>query len=195
MPWMFSPSLRVSDRDIHHGTCVTHVPWCMPGSLTSGFLWSRCREKRSRHFRCMHNPQFYVSGKRPMVWGHGGKYNLVALADTLNRHCYTDILSNHMLCAWAWKVFRRNFVFIRCFLVPLFQPNFIQWFSGVLKDGTNFGYTAWCVTWWKARHQPDITSFASKGHLDSRHGRATPHCCWTASVCASGQVCCAPKNK
>ena len=28
---------------MHHGTCVTHVPWCMPGSLTSGFLWKRRR--------------------------------------------------------------------------------------------------------------------------------------------------------
>ena len=38
----FSPPPRVSDPDMHHGTCVTHVPWCMQGSLTSGFLWSRC---------------------------------------------------------------------------------------------------------------------------------------------------------
>ena len=28
---------------MHHGTCATHVPWCMPGSLTSGFVWSRWR--------------------------------------------------------------------------------------------------------------------------------------------------------
>ena len=47
--------------------CVTHVPWCMPGSLTSGFLWSQWREKRSQHSRRMRNPQFYVSGKRPMA--------------------------------------------------------------------------------------------------------------------------------
>ena len=45
MPGTFSPPPRVSDPDIHHGTCVTHVPWCMPGSLTSGFLWSRRRRK------------------------------------------------------------------------------------------------------------------------------------------------------
>ena len=25
----------VSDPGMHHGTCVTHVPWCMSGSLTS----------------------------------------------------------------------------------------------------------------------------------------------------------------
>ena len=63
---VFSPPLRINDSDMHHGTCVTHVPWCMPGSVTSNFLWSRWRGKRSWHSRCMRNPQFYVSGKRPM---------------------------------------------------------------------------------------------------------------------------------
>ena len=67
MPGTFSPTPRVSDPDMHHGTCVTHVPWCMPGSLTSGFLWSRWRGKRSRHSRRMRNPQFCISGKRPML--------------------------------------------------------------------------------------------------------------------------------
>ena len=43
MPGTFSPSPQVDDPDMHHGTCVTHVPWCMPGSLTSGFLWNRWR--------------------------------------------------------------------------------------------------------------------------------------------------------
>ena len=45
MPGTFSPSPRVNDPDMHHGTCVTHVPWCMPGSLTSGFLWNRRRRE------------------------------------------------------------------------------------------------------------------------------------------------------
>ena len=34
MPGTFSPPPRISDPDMHHGTCVTHVPWCKPGSLT-----------------------------------------------------------------------------------------------------------------------------------------------------------------
>ena len=34
----FSPPPRVSDPGMHHGTCVTHVTWCLPGSLTSGFF-------------------------------------------------------------------------------------------------------------------------------------------------------------
>ena len=66
MPGTFSPPPRVSDPDMHHGTCVTHVPWCMPGSLTSGCLWSWWWRKRSWHSRRMYNPKFYVSGKRPM---------------------------------------------------------------------------------------------------------------------------------
>ena len=28
----------VSDPGMHHGTCVTHVPWCMSGSLTRSGL-------------------------------------------------------------------------------------------------------------------------------------------------------------
>ena len=49
-------------------TCVTHVPWCLPGSLTSGFRWNRCWRKRPRHSRWrMRNAHFYVSGKRSMV--------------------------------------------------------------------------------------------------------------------------------
>ena len=46
MPGMFSPPPRVSAPDMHHGTCVTHVPWFMPGSLTSSSLWSRSLGKR-----------------------------------------------------------------------------------------------------------------------------------------------------
>ena len=48
----------VSDPDMYHGTCVTHVPWYMSGSLSRGG-----GGKRSR---CVRNPQFYASGKRPI---------------------------------------------------------------------------------------------------------------------------------
>ena len=34
MPGAFSPPPRVSDPDMHHGTCVMYVPWCMPASIT-----------------------------------------------------------------------------------------------------------------------------------------------------------------
>ena len=48
------------DPGMHHGTCVTHMPWCLSGSLTRG-------GGENRHSRRMRNPQFYVSGKRPMA--------------------------------------------------------------------------------------------------------------------------------
>ena len=59
----FSPPPLVSDHDMHYGMCLTHVPWCMPRSITSGFLWCRWRGKRFRHIRNLH---FYVSGERHM---------------------------------------------------------------------------------------------------------------------------------
>ena len=46
MPGTFSPSQRVSYSDMHHGTCVKHVSWCMWESLTSDFLCSRWQGKR-----------------------------------------------------------------------------------------------------------------------------------------------------
>ena len=41
IPGTFSPPRLqrkplVSDPSMHHSTCVTHVPWCMSGSLTHG---------------------------------------------------------------------------------------------------------------------------------------------------------------
>ena len=50
--------------DMHHGTCVTPMPWCMVGSLISGFPRSLWQGERSRHSRRKRNPQFYVSCKR-----------------------------------------------------------------------------------------------------------------------------------
>ena len=70
MPGTFSPPPRVCDPDMHHGTCVMRVPWCMLGSLISRFFWSRLRGKGSRHSRHMRKPRFYVSGKRPMKYTH-----------------------------------------------------------------------------------------------------------------------------
>ena len=65
-PGIFTPPPRFSDPNMHHGTCVTHVRWCMPASLMNGFLCSGWRGKRSRHPQCTRNQQFYVSGKRPI---------------------------------------------------------------------------------------------------------------------------------
>ena len=52
----------VIDPVMHHGTCLTHMTWCMWGSLTRDG-----GKRRSRHSRRMRNLQLCVSGKRPMV--------------------------------------------------------------------------------------------------------------------------------
>ena len=67
MPGTFSPPPRLRDPDMHRGTCVTHVPWGMSGSLIIGFLWKWWRRKRSQYSRRMRNRLFCVSGKRPMA--------------------------------------------------------------------------------------------------------------------------------
>ena len=50
----------VSDPGMHHGTCVTHVPWCMSGSLTCG------DRENVPGIPGACAPAIYVSGKRPM---------------------------------------------------------------------------------------------------------------------------------
>ena len=92
MPGTFFPPPRIRDPDMHHGTCVTHVPWCMPGSLTSGCLWSRWRENRSRYSRRMRNPQFYVSGKRPHVVARCCCLESNAIAKSSRLHCSSGIV-------------------------------------------------------------------------------------------------------
>ena len=73
----------VSDPGMHHGTCVMHEPWCMSGSLTRG----------SRHSRRMRNPQFYVSGKRPMLI-----YLLGIISSVIyDYHCSITMVT-HKLC-------------------------------------------------------------------------------------------------
>ena len=51
-----SPSPQINDPDMHHGTCVTHVRWCMPGSLTGDFLWNRRRGKTFPAFPAHEQP-------------------------------------------------------------------------------------------------------------------------------------------
>ena len=68
MPGPFSPPPGIKNPDMHHSTCMMHVPMNMPWLPTGSVLWSWWRGKRSWHSQCMRNPQFYVSCKRLMPW-------------------------------------------------------------------------------------------------------------------------------
>ena len=71
MPGTFSPRRRlqrkppVSDFSMHHGTCVTHVPWCMSRSLTA------VAGKTFPAFPAHAHPRFDVSGKRSIKVMYG----------------------------------------------------------------------------------------------------------------------------
>ena len=124
MQGTFSPPPRNSNPDMHHGTCVTHVPWCMPGSLTSGFLWSRWRGKRSRHSRRMRNPQFCVSGKRPM-----GNLKLLAAPQQDDLQCLAPRLPGQSI--W-FASYRPSGLTLHIVPAPSLQPgdynvSIIQW--------------------------------------------------------------------
>ena len=99
MPGTFSPPPSVRERNMHHGTCVTHVPWCMPGSLTSGFFWSQWRGKRSRHSRRMRNPHLYVTGKRPMGEYTSPRNAPVIYVPEVMNHYISGPQSISILCA------------------------------------------------------------------------------------------------
>ena len=127
MPGTFSPPPRISDPDMHHGTCATHMPWCIPGSLTHGFLWSWCRGKRSRHSRCMHKAQFYVSGKGPMQSACMG-YESDECTRLTNMRCriYAALDPNELITPWCPGYFS-------------FFPLFFLCISGVSSPTVNNG--------------------------------------------------------
>ena len=126
MPGTFSPSSRVSDPDMHHGTCVTHVPWCMSGSLTSGFLWSRWRGKTFPAFPAHAQPAMLLSGKRPMCQVMGLCHYAKTLVFFIRRNfsvtdllirgddlsisgCALLLLQNFVTWKWWSPFWRRHF--------------------------------------------------------------------------------------
>ena len=137
MPGTFSPTPRVSDPDMHHGTCMPHVPWCMAGSLTRGFIWSRWRGKHSRRIR---NPQFYISAKRP-VEQYGFVYKVYILCRTI----YANSTLSAIWPSSTWVCYTRILVWAdRCasltsFLHTNMNDRAIIWdmFYGLKRNGKN----------------------------------------------------------
>ena len=90
----------VSDPGMYHGTCVTHVPWWRHvrharAVMHVGIANLRWRGKCSRHSLRMRNPQFYVSGMRPITWFQHSdtnpipKIHCVFLSGLLSKGLYT----------------------------------------------------------------------------------------------------------
>ena len=86
----------VSDRDMLHDTCVTHVPGCMSGSPT------RECGKRSWQTKCMRNPWIYVSGKRPI--GHPRQIIVYKMSGSPTRECGKR--------SWQTKCMRNPWIYV-----------------------------------------------------------------------------------
>ena len=121
---------RVSDSDMHHGTCVTHVPWCMPGLLTSGFLWRRWRVKTFPAFPAHAQPS--ILG----IWQEA--HNLQA-----------DIMLMNKLPKWSEDIFVS-------YRVPPLTPTSLSvwtWFTTVtLGHSIKVEYVVKNVDWHVCHH-------------------------------------------
>ena len=69
MPGRFFPPPRVSDPDMHHGTCVI-ANWQFPLTSVAG-------KKGSWYTLRMRNPQFCIPGKTPIVHNKFGCFSAI----------------------------------------------------------------------------------------------------------------------
>ena len=118
IPGTLSPSPQVSDPDMHHGTCVTHVPWCMPGSLTSGFLWNWRRGKTFPAFPAHAQPAML------RIWQEAHCFRLFCcvsifelnmqslLEETISIFIAQPRSARHI----AWHIIHTNFQFHWCLI-------------------------------------------------------------------------------
>ena len=159
IPGTFFPPTRVSDPDMHHGTCVTHVPWCMPGSLPTGFLGSRWLGKCSRHSRRIRVTARFVTRfnlwLRHDLWPHNASIcdpaRFVTKSASICDQRYTMILES--------KLCRGKLVFVFTLIMYTKWYNMIiyiyeLWYNTYINSGARslmlftlilFEYHAWHI--------------------------------------------------
>ena len=122
MPGTFSPpltskkttSLRSRHASLHvrHARAVMHV----------GIANPRCPGKRSQHSRRMHNPQFYVPGKRPI----GPADSLTLLSTKISPGM---LMTKFGSCTYTWSA-RKNVIYLYLHTRPNMNViNFSQFIS------------------------------------------------------------------
>ena len=91
----------VSDPDMHHGTWVTHVPWCMSGSLTRG------GGKTSPAFPAHAQPVIL------RIWQEAHwflQYDIIFTGDMDNFYCLLNIYHDTFLCDFKWYCASMSFI-------------------------------------------------------------------------------------
>ena len=121
----FQRKLLYSDPGMHHGTCVTHVPWCMSGSLTCGDgenvpgIPGACASAILR------------------IWQEAHVQNFVAITVLELRWVWNEISIEFELrwknCLWNGPQLRHNF------LLPVRIYKFILWVKLHIMIHCNLG--------------------------------------------------------
>ena len=93
MPGTFSTTPRVSDPDMHHGTCVTHVPWCMLGSLTEVSFEVVCGENIKVNNLSRRHPS--IAAILIDHWTHPPGVRNVTSNPSWIPHCWLDNCLGH----------------------------------------------------------------------------------------------------
>ena len=80
----------VSDPDMHHGTCMTHVPWCMSGSLTrrGGENVLGISDTCATH-NCMYLARGPLNMSQVSIWGRGERLAWWTYAPLVPNGCTT----------------------------------------------------------------------------------------------------------
>ena len=111
---------RHTSQHVRHARVEMHVGVANP----------RCRGKRSRRSRRMHNPQFYVSGKRPMQ----DEWALIFFE--ISATCATSLLNTNVFSCFWYNLHDKGL-----YLPVMNQCWFIQWVRIAWKDMNPYIYS------------------------------------------------------
>ena len=123
----------VSDPDMHHGTCVRHVPWCMSGSLTRGRgenvpgIPGACATRNFSYLARGPLATYFVEDYRTSITfpknvyirstllvlhrmenvTYGSRDKMVAIAETIFTNAFSWIKMYKFRLRFHWKLFSR----------------------------------------------------------------------------------------
>ena len=111
----------VSDPVMHHGTCVTHVPWCMSGSLTRGDgenvsgIPGACAPAILRIWQEAH--AIDLLQKSHSVISHNAQFRNTRVHISVTKWCIMGQLPYALWDLWdeSMRMLRRNNMIMRCF--------------------------------------------------------------------------------
>ena len=143
----------VSDPDMHHGTCVTYVPWFMSGSLTRGSgenvpgIPGACATFNFAYLVRvpLHILHIYV-GTTSNVW-----HIIVICKYVLQKFCILQLLSLHFVMLLFRKSFHIKIHFLESYVLKICS-NYSSVKQKVLKCIHLILFSRWVWQWSTSTH-------------------------------------------